>query len=376
MKHTTVTAIIACAGKGKRAGFSQNKLFETVNNTPVILKTALIFDGVKRIDKIIIVYAKNELTTVKKLLKPLTKPVSFVEGGKTRFQSIKNALNTVENGVVVIHDGARPFVSQKTVNACIKSALLYGSGVVGAPCVNTILETDGKANVISSSRKNKMMALTPQAFEVEKLKLAYSFVEDESLYTDDAGVYCAHVGKCKLVEGEQSNVKLTYKQDFNDFNETLVGTGYDLHRLVYDRKLILGGVEIPNEKGLLGHSDADVLTHAIMDAILSSLSLGDIGYHFSDKDPQYKDICSMELLKRVLKMADEKGYKVNNVSAVIMAEKPKLMNYILPIKLSLSLALNLPLDKIGISATTLEGVGLVGNEEAIASSAYVSVVKR
>ena len=133
----------------------------------------------------------------------------------------------------------------------------------------------------------------------------------------------------------------------------------------------VGGVEIPHDKGLLGHSDADVLTHAIMDALLSSASLRDIGYHFSDKDAQYKDISSMVLLERVMEMLKEKGVKPLHVSAVIMAEKPKLLNYIPSIQQNLAKALNLPIEKVGITATTLEGIGIVGREEGIASNAYV-----
>ncbi len=378
MKHTTVTAILACAGKGVRAGFKQNKLFETVDGVPVILKTALQFDCVKRIDKMVIVYAKGEKQKIQNLISCLTKQISFVEGGKTRFESVKNALSTVKDGVVLIHDGARPFVSQKTINACIKSALTYGSGVASAPCINTILETDGKSNILASTRKNRFSALTPQAFNVTALKRAYELAGDGLDFTDDAGIYCAFIGKCKQVESEIENVKLTYKSDFSmPLNSSfLVGTGFDLHTLVENRKLILGGINIPNDKGLLGHSDADVLTHAIMDALLSALSLRDIGYHFSDKDEKYKDISSMVLLEKVLEMVEEKGYKINNVSAVIMAQKPKLSPHILAITKNLASALKIDENKVGITATTLEGIGVVGREEGIATQAYVSLVKK
>lgn len=376
MEHTLVTAVLACAGKGARAGFKQNKLFEFVDGVPVVLKTALQFDGVKRVDKIVIVHAKGEKEKIRKILSVLQKPLAFVEGGKTRFESIKNALQTIENGIAIIHDGARPFVTQKTINACIKSALTYGSGVASAPCVNTVLETDGKGNILASTRKNRCSALTPQAFKVSALKRAYNLAGDGLDFTDDAGIYCAFIGKCKQVESEIENVKLTYKSDFNFQNGFAVGTGFDLHVLAENRKLILGGITIPYEKGLLGHSDADVLTHAIMDALLSAVSERDIGYHFSDKDEKYKDISSMVLLKKVLEIVDNKGYKVNNVSAVIMAEKPKLSGHILSITKSLANALKSEEFKVGITATTLEGIGIVGREEGIASQAYVSLIKK
>ena len=151
------------------------------------------------------------------------------------------------------------------------------------------------------------------------------------------------------------------------------GTGFDCHRLVEERKLILGGIEIPHVKGLLGHSDADVLTHAIMDALLSSLSLRDIGYHFSDKDAKYKDISSMILLEEVMKMINQKGYCVNNISAVIMAQKPKLSPYIPQILTSLATYLKINEKDIGITCTTTEKIGTVGREECIAVQAFCSV---
>ena len=154
-----------------------------------------------------------------------------------------------------------------------------------------------------------------------------------------------------------------------------IGNGYDVHRLVVGRKLILGGVEIENEVGCLGHSDADVLTHTIMDAILSALSMRDIGYHFSDKDPAYKDADSMKLLEKVLKMISEKGYRVRNVSATVMAEKPKLLPHIPSITQNLAAALNLSTDSVGIGATTLEGLGFVGREEGICVHATSTLIK-
>ena len=154
-----------------------------------------------------------------------------------------------------------------------------------------------------------------------------------------------------------------------------IGHGYDVHRLTKDRKLILGGVEIPNETGLLGHSDADVLTHAVMDAVLGALSLGDIGKHFKDTDPQWKDISSIYLLKKVLEMLHDKGYKVKNISAVIMAQKPKLSTFTDEISTNLAKVIHIDKNRVGITCTTLEGIGIVGREEGIATQAYCMLEK-
>ena len=371
MNKQKITAIIASAGKGTRSGLSENKIFAKIDGESVILKTLKIFNDNAKIDEIIIVHSEGEKDKINDIIYPyINKPIKYVVGGATRFESIKNALSIVNEGVVIIHDAVRPYLSSQTLNSVIKTVLLYGTAVVGSNPTDTILELDHKGDIISSTRVDKRLAKTPQAFDVKNLKKAYDLAGDGEGFTDDTGVYSAFIGKCKLVEDNSENKKLTYPSDFNS-PVSSVGTGFDLHKLVEDRKLILGGVEIPFNKGLLGHSDADVLTHAIMDALLSSAGLRDIGYYFSDKDAKYKDISSFLLLKEVLKMLDEKGVKPNYISAVIMAEKPKLINFIPKIIENLASVIGIPTTQIGITATTLEGIGIVGREEGIACQAYV-----
>ena len=377
-----VHAIITAGGSGSRAGFKQNKILEIIDGEPVIKKTLLVFDNAKRVDDIIVVYKDGDLQKLKEILSDIKKPLKFVLGGKTRFESVKNALQVVDDGVVLIHDGARPYLDQKDLSNCIKSVLVDGSAILTAPLVNTIVESDIYGNAISSTRNNLYSATTPQCFKTCEIKRAYELAGSGESFTDDAGVYCSFIGKAKIVKGSADNKKLTFKEDFkSNLNipellpiidaPTRVGTGFDLHRLVENRKLILGGVEIPHSKGLLGHSDADVLTHAIMDALLSSASLRDIGYYFSDKDEKYKDISSMILLREVVKMLNEKGVKPLFVSAVIMAEKPKLSKFVPQIKENLAKAISISEDKISITLTTLEGIGIVGREEGISCRATV-----
>lgn len=153
-----------------------------------------------------------------------------------------------------------------------------------------------------------------------------------------------------------------------------VGIGYDVHRLVDDRKLILGGIEIPYEKGLLGHSDADVLIHAIMDSLLGAAGMGDIGKHFPDSSEEFKGISSVELLKEVNFLIHEKGYLVNNIDATIVAEKPKLASYILDMELSIAEALDIQVDRINVKATTTEKLGFEGRGEGISTQAIASII--
>jgi len=154
-----------------------------------------------------------------------------------------------------------------------------------------------------------------------------------------------------------------------------IGNGYDIHRLEEGRKLILGGVEIEHEKGLLGHSDADVLIHAIMDALLGALSLGDIGKYFPPSDPAYKDISSIKLLKHVKGLIDAQGYKINNIDSVVLAERPKLKGYIFLMKENIAKVLDLEVDQVSVKATTMEGLGAIGEGRAIASEAVVMLEK-
>lgn len=377
MNSLKITAIIPSAGKGERAGFSENKLLQKINGETVIHKTVKIFDDFRQVDEIIVVCSTTDKQVFEGILNDIKKPLKLVIGGETRFDSVYNALKIIDDGAVIIHDGARPFLDTETLEKCVTSLIRYGSAVVCTPLTDTVCETDGKENIISSNRKNKYAVQTPQCFTVSELKRAYELSKDCKDFTDDAGVYTSYIGKCKMVLGKRENLKLTYKEDFETSvkDNLRVGVGFDLHKLTENRKLILGGIEIPHSKGLLGHSDADVLTHAIMDALLSSVNLRDIGYHFPDTDEQYKGISSMKLLEKVLLLLKEKGYAPSQVSAVVMAEKPKMSSYVESISQNIANALKIGRENVGITLTTLEGIGIVGREEGIAVQAYVTVEK-
>ncbi len=365
--------ILACAGKGVRAGFDKNKLLVAKDGITILEQTLNAFINSKMIDQIIVATSSDDFEFVKGLVKD---NAQVVLGGATRTQSIKNALSKVDGDIVLVHDGARPFVSNKVISDCIETAKKFGSAIPVIPTRNTILKRDGDFVKVYLGKNELSSVQTPQGFNTAQIKKAYDLAGDTS-FNDDGEVYLKYVGDLRVFEGDESNVKLTYKQDFSFVDESKYrfGVGFDCHKLVENRKLILGGITIPHHKGLLGHSDADVLTHAIMDAILSALSLRDIGYHFSDKDPQYKDADSIMLLGRVLEMIREKGYKVQSISATIMAEKPKLLNHIPAITEKLANQLAIDESCVGIGATTLEGLGFVGREEGICTHATATLVK-
>lgn len=371
-----VIAVITCAGKGERAGLGMNKLLTFLPNGKRVIQTTIeTFDKCPKIEGIVITANADDFSIVQDIASKLNTPTRVILGGESRSQSVFNGVVCAEGDIVLIHDGARPFVTQELIERCIESVIEQGSAVAVCKPLDTVAQIDEKGLIVNASKQDKRIVQTPQAFYKDKLLFAFNCAKENENFPDESSLYSKYVAPVFTVESDISNKKLTYANDFCFNNDLKVGVGFDLHTLVENRKLILGGVEIEHGKGLLGHSDADVLTHAIMDSMLSALSLRDIGYHFSDKDPAYKDISSMVLLERVVNMIFERGYKINNLSAVIMAEKPKLSPYVDEITLNIAKILNILPQNVGITCTTTEKIGLVGREEGIAVSAFCSVVK-
>lgn len=376
----TVTAIITAAGRGVRSGMKSNKVLAKAEDGKTFLeKAAEPFDDDERVTQIIFTAGKTDFNDIEAIAKGLKTPCFTVLGGETRSLSVFNALKKAEGEIVLVHDGARPFVSAKVVNDCINGVIENGSAVAAVPCVDTVADLTDSGEIIKSTRKNRAIIQTPQGFYLKNLLSAFKKAEELgtlSDFTDESGVYSAFFEKARICEGDKKNIKLTYPEDFAPNKTDLrAGVGYDVHKLVENRKLILGGITIPHDKGLLGHSDADVLTHAVMDALLSAAALRDIGYYFSDKNPDFKGISSMLLLEKVLCMLNAEGYLQHNVSAVIQAQKPKLSPYVPQIRENLAKAINLPVSAVGISCTTTEGIGFIGREEGIAVTAYCTIEK-
>lgn len=374
-----ISAILVCAGKGKRADFGFNKLLKEVDGVTVFERTLYAFSSHPSIDEIIVVCAEEDEAAFKSIAEKLGAKAKFTRGGKDRSDSVLNGITAANGDIVLIHDGARPFVSAKIISDCVNSAIGFGSGVACVPATDTVakISYDGEERyIVSAARDNIYKVQTPQAFDKKSLLKAFSLKGDGESFTDESGLYAKYIGRCRAVQGEERNRKLTRAEDFAPAENLRAGVGFDLHKLVAGRKLILGGVEIPHDKGLLGHSDADVLLHAICDALLSSASLGDIGKHFPDTDEKYKDVSSVLLFNKVKEMLEEKGYKIVNVSAVIMAQKPKLSPFVKKITENVASLCGVTPDRAGITCTTLEGIGIVGREEGIAVTAYCLTEKR
>jgi len=366
------SVIIVAAGTGSRAKLKENKIFWKIDKTPCLLKTLNAFIDSGVISEYLVAANEKELNRVKELLPPFVK---VVVGGASRTQSVKNALNAVTGDIVLIHDAARPFVSSRIIKDCVNCATEHGSAIPVTPTPDTVCLAKGEKVLGYCGKEGLFSVQTPQAFCTEEIKKAYAFAGDTA-FNDDGEVYKARFQKLFTVNGDKANIKLTYPEDFSAKEpEYRFGVGFDCHRLVENRKLILGGVTVPHDKGLLGHSDADALTHAVMDAILSAAGLPDIGVLFPDSDPAFEGISSMKLLATVMENVKEAGYKVKGVSGVIMAEKPKMAPVIPEIRSSLSKALGVDYGEVNISATTTEKLGIIGNEKGVAASAIAILTR-
>ena len=366
----SVTGVLLCAGSAARMGF--DKLTTPIGGRTAIERTIdLLTCG--GCDALVIVASEANEAYVRSL--SCAVPKTVVRGGKTRTESVRNGLTEATGDIAVIHDAARCFAPASCVAACIESAAAYGSGVLALPVADTVVRTDGAAYE-TLDRTNLYRTQTPQAFLLTEIRKAYLSAEDDA--TDDAALYRRFIGTPRLVRGSELAKKLTTPEDWVWAKEqgmicTKIGTGFDTHRLVEGRKLVLGGVEIPFEKGLLGHSDADVLLHAIADALLGAAALGDIGKHFPDTDDRYKGISSMILLEHVGNLLSEKGYTVGNVDATIVAQRPKMLPHIPQMRENIARALRVEVDRINVKATTEEHLGFTGNGQGISSYAVAGI---
>lgn len=368
--------ILPCGGTGSRTGLSYNKLFADIGGVSVIEKTLSAFcrDDVARI---IIAYSEKDEEKFRDLTKNYDKEILLVRGGDTRGKSVYNALLRSESDYVAIHDGARPFADKKVIDDAFDSALKYGASVACVPVTDSLRKKTEDGSV-SVDRNDYFAVQTPQVFERAKILRAYELAEKDGFTaTDDAAIYERYFGSVAVAEGSYQNYKITTAQDLERFvpRDFRVGSGWDTHALAEGRKLIIGGVDIPHDKGLVGHSDADVLIHAIMDAVLGALGRRDIGKLFPDTDPAYEGADSMRLLDKVISLMQEDGFRLNNLSAVVMAQKPKLSPHIPTMTQNVAAAFGIDPSRINIAATTTEKLGMVGREEGISSFCYCSLVK-
>ncbi len=375
MKNS-VCAIICAAGKGTRAGFAKNKLLTDFEGAPLLEKTIAAFDF-PAVNEILVTASEVDLAEISAICAKFPRTKSIL-GGETRTHSVYNALKAATADIVLVHDGARPFVTREIIEGCIYSVQTFGSGICAVECRDTVAEVREEKILSVPPRATLRQIQTPQGFFRENLLYAYqrAFESGREGYTDDSSVFADFCGQPRICKGSTENIKLTYAEDFTK-NTVRCGFGIDTHAFGKPQDyILLAGIKIPSESGLIAHSDGDVLVHAVMDALLSAAGLRDIGFYFPDTDEKWRNADSMQMLHGVLSLLNEKGYEVGNLSVAIQAEKPRLAKYIDEMKSSLANALRLDPARVGISAGTNEGLGYVGEGKGITVNAYTLVKEK
>ena len=373
--------VVLGGGSGSRMGLGYNKALYSLDGKAVIRRSAEAI--APHMDGLAVVCPDAERERFAQALEGMACPYVMVSGGETRQASVRNALDALPENVthVLVHDGARCLVSAEIIRAAMASAEAKGSGVAAVPVKDTLKEADAEDRAVATLPRERLRAVqTPQAFALPLLRRAHEAAARDGFIGTDEAVLVERMGEAVyLTPGSGRNIKLTTPEDIQMAQTFLgalplrIGTGYDVHRLTGGRKLILCGVEVPYELGLDGHSDADVALHALMDALLGAAALGDIGKHFPDTDMRYKGISSVKLLRETSAILQAHGFLAAQADVTIVAQRPKLAPYIPQMRANIAEALDLPLDRISVKATTTEHLGFEGRGEGISAQAVAMV---
>ncbi len=409
-----VAAIVPAAGRGRRVGAAVNKLLLPLAGRPVLAHTLAAFQAAPSVDEVILVAGREDLDACRRLLanESFDKVSAVVPGGAERQDSVARGLEALGDDVeiVLVHDGARPLVPVDLIEASVREARRRGAVVAALPVKDTVKLVAPEGAVRETpDRRACFAAQTPQAFRADVLRRAIAWARAAGFAgTDEASLVEKSGGRVQVIPGREENIKITTPDDFilaevllarragaanggrgafgggagvpaesgtwRGVTTVRVGFGYDVHALVEGRRLVLGGVDIPFDKGLAGHSDADVLTHALMDALLGAAGLGDIGRRFPDTDERYRGADSIGLLERVVELLEREGWRPGNADLTLVAQRPRLAGHVPAMRERLAAALRVPPARVNIKATTTEGLGFAGRGEGIA--AYAVAVLR
>ncbi|HEX8899981.1 bifunctional 2-C-methyl-D-erythritol 4-phosphate cytidylyltransferase/2-C-methyl-D-erythritol 2,4-cyclodiphosphate synthase [Vitreimonas sp.] len=376
-----VAAIIVAAGSGSRAGGDLPKQYNSLLGKPVLRWSTEAFLRAGVGEVVVAIGADQE-----DLFHAATAslPVRAVRGGATRTESVRAAMTAIsDTDVILIHDAARPGLSETTIRALIEAVRDGALAVAPALPAADALQRVGADNVVVAeiSRENLMRVQTPQAFNAAALRAAYAAIGDAT-FADDLAVMRKFGAETKLIAGDPRLMKITYPGDLEMLARLLdnrfvsVGNGIDAHRFGEGDHVTLCGVRIPHEKGLLGHSDADAGWHALVDAILGALGEGDIGAHFPPSDPQWKGADSEKFLRHALRLADAAGATITHVDVTLVCERPKIGPHREAMRARTAAVLDLPIERVSVKATTTERMGFLGREEGLAAYATATLLRR
>ncbi len=372
-----VVAIIAAGGRGARFGADAPKQLLLLGGVPILQRSVEAFLGSARIDEVVVALPGELAVAPPRYLLNRGVRLRLVEGGPRRQDSVANAFAQIADlaDIVVIHDAARPLVSEALIARTIDAALASGAAIAALAATDTVKRgSAGRVIVGTVPRDEVFLAQTPQAFRVDVLREALNLTSATVDATDEATLAERAGHPVTLVDGERTNIKITTQDDLEMAERLIgagipqlrIGNGYDLHRLVVGRPLVLGGVTIPFEKGLDGHSDADAICHAVTDAVLGGSGLGDIGRMFPDTDAAWKNADSVVLLTRAADAVRVAGFGVVNVDVVVIAQRPKLVPYVNAMRARLAQALGIDVAQVSVKGKTNEGVDSMGAGESIA----------
>lgn len=392
MNQVYAGAVIAAGGMAQRMQ-GVNKQILKIDGIPVLVRSIRALAAIPEIREMVVV-ARPELFEQLESWKQEYHLPDFclTAGGDTRQQSVLNGVGCLSEQVeyVVIHDGARPFADRQLIDRCLQSAVEHQAATAAVPVKDTIKQAADDGSIAATPDRSRLyLTQTPQIFNAKLYRRAAEQAQAEGLdFTDDCQLM-EHLGhRVWLAQGDYRNIKITTPEDIviaQAIAESMegeaprmeqekqrmplmrIGHGYDVHRLVEGRKLILGGVEIPWQKGLLGHSDADVLVHAVMDAILGAAALGDIGKHFPDTDPNYAGADSMLLLREVVRLVEEQGYQIGNLDCTVIAQQPKLKDLIPQMQERIAAVCKMQPNQVNVKATTEEKLGFTGTGEGMSA---------
>jgi len=380
---TTATALIPAAGRGERFGRATNKVFALVAGKPILAHTLSVFEACEAINEIVLVIGRRDIEAAGDLVGRFgfAKVTHIVPGGAQRQDSVRLGLREVSGDIVAIHDAARPMVTREIIEQSIQEAERTGACIAAVGVIDTIKSASPDKVVTGTVDRSDLYAVqTPQTFRTELIREAFERAFADGFHaTDDAALVERMGRKVSIVPGSYDNIKITTPADLQlatlklGGGEIRTGFGYDVHALAKGRRLVLGGVEIPCEMGLAGHSDADVILHAIADALLGAAAMGDIGRHFPDTDPKYQGISSLKLLAAVGELLTNEGWKIVSIDATLAAERPKIAGYVPGMISVIARRLGIDEGRVSIKGTTTEKLGFVGRGEGMACQAVANL---
>tara|TARA_B100000780_G_scaffold202342_1_gene143532 strand:- start:1737 stop:2843 length:1107 start_codon:yes stop_codon:yes gene_type:complete len=361
--------IILAAGSSRRFGGKKPKQYFLYKNKELFEHSVEKAVESKLFKKIILV-----VDNPKNIKKKYSNNISIIKGGKERFDSSLIALKKIkklEPNNVLIHDAARPNFSINLLKKIIKE-LKINKSIIPVSKPRDSLKYKINNQLFNLKRENAYLSQTPQGFKFDEL---YSLaIKEKDKITDESSLFINNDKKIKFIKGEKKNIKITYKED-TEIEKTYFGIGFDIHKLVKNKKLYLGGLRIPFHSGLEGHSDGDVILHSIIDALLGAMKKKDIGTIFPDSKKKFKNIRSAKMLRPVMEKLKNDNFVINNLDINLICEQPKISKYRSIIINSISRLITLDKSKINLKGKTVEKLGLIGKEKAIACEVIISITK-